>query len=323
MRVTTRACANIAFIKYWGNRPEGGNFPLNPSISMNLADCLTTTTLQLESSLKEDSIVINGTPAAGKAALRTSKFLDEARHRAGVSTKAILHSSNNFPTGSGIASSASGFAALAVAAARAYGINLGTDDLSRLARLGSGSAARSVPAGFVELAEGRANEQAVARQLAPETHWPELRDVIVICSTSEKAISSADGHHLAHSSEMYPARLAAVPERAERVRAAIKDRDLKTLGEASEEDALSMHAVMMTSIPPLLYWTARTVEIIHKVWELRKKGIMGYFTIDAGPNVHVITTEEFAQSLQKALSSFGEVRVDRPGPGAAIIEEST
>jgi diphosphomevalonate decarboxylase len=319
--VVSRACANIAFIKYWGNRPEGGNLPLNPSISMNLAECVTTTSLQLDEALKEDRIVLNGSPAGENASRRVVGFLDEVRRRSGATTKAQIESQNSFPTGSGIASSASGFAALALAAAKAYRLNAGTEDLSRLARLGSGSAARSVPGGFVELSEGDSDEASVARQLAPETHWPELRDVIVICSRSEKAISSADGHRLAHSSEMYAGRLGAVPERAARVRKAIQERNLTALGEASEEDALSMHAVMMTSRPPLLYWVARTIEIIDAVWGLRRKGVEAYFTIDAGPNVHVITIDEHVPSVRDAMGPLGGVRIDKPGPAARLLQE--
>jgi diphosphomevalonate decarboxylase len=320
--VTARACANIAFIKYWGNRPEGGNLPLNPSISVNLAECLTTTSAQLDPSLKADLLILNGAPAGEKARRRVGQFLDEVRKRSGSAAKARVESRNSFPTGSGIASSASGFAALAAASARAYGLELDTARLSRLARLGSGSAARSVPGGFVELSEGDSDEKAVARQMASEAHWPEWRDVIVICSRDEKEVSSAEGHRLAHTSEMCRARLNAVPERAERVRRAILDCDLTRLGEASEEDALSMHAVMMTSHPPLLYWTARTVEVIEAVWRLRRKGVEAYFTIDAGPNVHVITTRERVEAVRNEMAAFGDVRVERPGPGAEIIEEA-
>ncbi len=290
---------------------------------MNLASCLTTTTVSIVPGSSGDLFLLNGKPAGEKAHQRVMLFLDEVRRRSGRREHAKVESRNSFPTGSGIASSASGFAALAVAAAAAYGLDADLEGLSRLARLGSGSAARSIPAGFVELREGNSDEEARAVQIAPETHWPELRDVIVISSPGEKGVSSADGHRLARSSEMLAARLAAVPERVGRVRRAIVDRDLTRLGEAAEEDALSMHAVMMTSRPPLLYWEPATLEAVQKVRALRAKGVEAYFTMDAGPNVHVITLQGNVEAVRRATESLGAIRVETPGPGARIVTEAS
>jgi len=229
---------------------------------------------------------------------------------------------NSFPAGCGIASSASGFAALALAATAAYGLRPDTTDLSRIARLGSGSGARSVPAGFVELRPGATHDEAYAEQIAPETAWPELRDLIVIVSQDEKGISSAAGHRIAHTSEMLPGRLAAVPERAERVRRAIRERDLTALGEASEQDALSMHAVMMTSTPPLMYWTPRSLEVMQAVWRLRKRGTEAYFTLDAGPNVHILVLQNDLPVVEEQIRVMFGFRTiaDRPGPGVHLVE---
>ena len=321
--VTAEACANIAFIKYWGNLPEGGNLPLNPSISMTMASCVTRTTIEILPSASADECTLDGSIAGGETLRRIAGFLDAVRGMAGRKEHARVGSTNRFPTSCGIASSASGFAALALAAATAYGLQLDKRSLSRLARLGSGSAARSVFGGFVELRAGTSYEEAFAEQVALPAAWPELRDVVVVVSDEEKRTSSADGHRLAHTSEMYAGRLAAVPERAERVRRAVRERDILRLGEAVEEDALSMHAVMMTSKPPLMYWNPDTVGVIRATREIREHGLAAYFTIDAGPNVHILTLEKDLPALQQEMASrFGPFRmiVAAPGPGARLVE---
>ena len=323
LSVTAEAGANIAFIKYWGNRPEGGNLPLNPSLSMTLSSCVTRTTVELLDASSADAFSIDGRTVSDKTRRRVWEFMESLRRIAGRKERARIAATNSFPTGCGIASSASGFAALARAATVAYELDPDARELSRVARLGSGSAARSVMGGFVELHPGARYEEAFAEQVAPETAWPELRDLIVIVSKEEKAVSSAEGHRIAHTSEMLAARVAAIPDRVERVRRAIRDRDLTCLGEAAEADALSMHAVMWTSKPPLMYWPPRTVEIVQAVWELRKRGIEAYFTIDAGPNVHVLTLQRDLTAVQDFLGERFECKliVDGPGPGARIVED--
>ena len=208
-----------------------------------------------------------------------------------------------------------------MAASAAYGIRADAAELSRIARLGSGSAARSVPGGFVELHPGSAHEESFAEPIAPETHWPELCDLVALVSRKEKPVSSAEGHRIAHTSEAFAGRLAAIPGRARRVREGILRRDLALLGEAAEEDALSMHAVMLTSTPPLIYWTAGTLEVIRAVYGLRKRGVEAYFTIDAGPNVHVLTLKKDAARVADEIAREAgcEVLTDRAGPGARIV----
>ena len=318
--VTAEACANIAFVKYWGNRPEGGNLPLNVSISMNLAECVSRTTVEASTD-DADAFFFNGAPSTETARCRVSEFLDAVRAAAGRSECLCVRSKNSFPTGCGIASSASGFAALALASAAFYGMDSDVTDLSRMARLGSGSAARSVPSGFVELLPADSHEGAYARAIASPEDWPDLRDVIVIVSNEEKATSSLDGHRLAATSEMMAGRLAAVPDRVERVRRAIRERDLTALGEASEADAVSMHAVMMTSTPPLHYWLPRTMEVMQTVWELRKKGTEVYFTMDAGPNVHLLLLEKDVPVVEKIIADrlACPTLTARPGPETRIM----
>jgi diphosphomevalonate decarboxylase len=320
--VTARAGANIAFIKYWGNRPGADNLPLNPSISMTLSECVTTTAVALlDGRASNDEIRLDDAPPSEKSASRISAFLDRVRRIAGREERVRVASWNSFPTGCGIASSASGFAALAVAASAVYEIEADAAELSRIARLGSGSAARSVQGGFVELHPGSTHEESFAGQIAPETYWPELCDLVAVVSHKEKPVSSADGHRIAHTSEALAGRLAAIPDRARRVREGILRRDLALLGEAAEEDALSMHAVMMTSKPALIYWNDGTLKVMCAVYGLRARGVPAYFTIDAGPNVHVITLRKDAARVGEEIAREAgcEILADRAGPGAQIV----
>lgn len=319
--IVVEAGANIAFIKYWGNRGSDLNLPLNPSISMTLDECRTRTRVTVLPDADADEFVLGGERPSNKSVQRLESFLRHVREISGRREPLRIESENAFPTGCGIASSASGFAALALAASTAYGLEWSRRELSRLARRGSGSAARSIFGGFVELRKGDTDEDAFAEQLADEAHWPELRDVVAVVADGEKAVSSAEGHRLAVQSEMMAGRLEAVPERARRVREAIRRRDLAMLGEASEADAVSMHAVMMTSKPPLFYWTSDTLTAINAVREMRHEGIEAWFTIDAGPNVHVLTLESHRPEVERRLRDLGwRVISDGVGGGARVVQ---
>lgn len=316
---TARAGANIAFIKYWGNMDEALRLPLTNSLSMTLDTAVTITTVEFDPDLERDILVLNEREVKGPALERVSAHLDHVRRLAGVRWCARVLSRNTFPMGAGIASSASAFAALTVAAATALGLALSPAELSALARLGSGSAARSILGGYVELIAAARHEDAYAVQVAPPEHWP-LVDIVAVVSREHKAVGSTGGHALAHTSPLNPARLAHVHTALARARSAILARDIETLGEVMELDALTMHAVMMTSRPSLLYWLPGTVAVMHAVRAWRREGIPAYFTIDAGPNVHVITLPEHAGQVRARLEEMPDVEetiVCRTG-GAAI-----
>jgi len=320
---TARAAANIAFVKYWGNRCPALNLPANSSISLTLSNCTAVTTVAVDGSLNED-VVYYGTSLANDAVTaRVRRFLGAVRQRARREEKARVQTSNNFPVGCGIASSAAGFAALALAASRAYGLLLDTQELSCLARLGSGSACRSVLGGFVEWVAGTSHETSCARQLADHDHWPELRDIVVIVSKAPKEQSSSEGHALAPTSPLYEARLAYLGAVLETTRRAIATRDLRLLGEVLEPEAFCLHAIAMTTSRPVLYWTPETVDVLRRVFEWRRQGLEAYCTLDAGPNVHIITVAEVAAELVPRLRAHGynELIVDRPGPGAQLLSQ--
>ena len=252
---TARAGSNIAFIKYWGVADVNLNLPLNNSISMTLADLYTTTTVEWlhPRLLGADEVSIDGHALSGKAAERVVRHLDRIRSMSGSVDRARVVSRNNFPAGSGIASSASGFAALTVAGCAALGVKLERDRLSALARRGSGSAARSIYGGYVEWERGSDDRTSVAYQLYPADHWA-LVDIVAVVNAGEKAVSSESGHRLAMSSPFNSARISTLTSAISEVRAAIATRDLQRMGPIIEQDALAMHAVMMTSSPSLVYW---------------------------------------------------------------------
>jgi diphosphomevalonate decarboxylase len=312
---------NIAFIKYWGNRDESLRLPANGSISMNLEELETQTTVTFSDSLWEDSLFLNGKLITGTGGVRITRFLDIVRNLAGTKLRAHVISNNNFPIGAGIASSASAFAALALAATHALGLDLDIVDLSRLARRGSGSACRSIPGGFVEWQVGVEEIDSYAFPIAPQEHWG-LIDCIVVVSYDKKATGSTEGHARAGTSPLQAARVADAPHRLAICRSAIEQKDFTALAEIVEHDSNMMHAVMMTSCPPLFYWHASTLVVMRAIREARKNGIAACYSIDAGPNVHVVAEaiEEIRLlDLLKSLPGVREVRVAHVGGAARLI----
>src|SRR5512142_1770936 len=262
------AHSNIAFIKYWGNRDAGRRIPLNDSLSMNLDHATTTTTGEFDEQLSGDEITLGGIPASETAARRVVAHLNRVRALAKTECKARVESQNTFPTGAGIASSASGFAALTLAATHAAGLELSERELTVLARQASGSACRSIPPGFVEWITGWEPGNSYAVSIAPPEHW-DLHDVIAIVSTEEKRVGSTEGHSAANTSPFLPERLNSLPVRLHRVRRAIFAKDLALLGPAIEEDAVELHFIAMTSRPPIFYWSPGMVRVIQAVQRWR------------------------------------------------------
>ncbi len=319
-KVSAIAHPNIALIKYWGNQSNELRIPSNNSISMNLGSLTTRTSVEIDYSLTADEVVVNGELANKQTSTRISRFLNLIRKLSNHVSFVRMSSTNNFPTGSGIASSASGFAALALAASRAYQLELSEMDLSRLARMGSGSACRSIPAGFVEWQAGTTDEDSYATSFAEPEYWG-LVDIIAIVDSSHKKTGSTEGHHLAPTSPLQNARIEDVLRRINLCKRAILDHDFANFALIVEQDCMLMHSVMMTSSPALLYWQPASLEIIQHVLWMRDQGLHVCFTIDAGPNVHVITELQFKTAVEKELMKIGAIQsilTSNPG-GAAYI----
>lgn len=318
------ACAhpNIAFIKYWGNTDDQLRLPVSGSISMNLAGLLTRTTVEFRDDLPSDAAVLDGKQLAAGAALdRISRHLDYTRQLAGTTMRATVTSDSNFPTGAGIASSASAFAALSLAAAAALKLQLSERQLSAYARLGSGSASRSVPGGFVEWYPAATHEASFAETFAPVDHWT-LLDIVAIVSKAHKSTGSTEGHSIAATSPLQSARIATAADRLARCKQAILDRDFETFADVVELDSNVMHSVMMTGNPSLFYWQATTLALMEAVRDLRRQGLGVCYTIDAGPNVHCICAPEAAAKVADYVAQFpGVLEIKQAAAGGAAYLE--
>lgn len=321
---TAVAAPNIALVKYWGQRDERLRLPFNSSLSVTLGSIRTRTTVRFDPDFPRDRLSLNGRWVTGPPLDAVRRFLDHVRELAPSPDHAEVVSANNFPTASGLASSASGFAALAGAAAWAAGIDITPADLSRLARLGSGSAARSVFGGFVEWDRGRRPDgvDSVARPLFGPTHWPQLIDLVaVIRGAPEKPVRSADAmQRSVATSPRFAARQRAVPERLERMERAIAERDAERLFTSIMEECDDFRAVCETTRPPLDYLTAASRAVLEAVRTVNRdagRAVAGY-THDAGAHVHVFTLADDVATVRPALAAVAGVERIlrlRPGPG--------
>ncbi|MEO1172142.1 MAG: diphosphomevalonate decarboxylase [Myxococcota bacterium] len=318
--VTAIAHSNIALSKYWGKRQLALNLPAVGSISLTLSDLYTETSVTPGAM---DEVFVDGRAAGLAFSSRVLRFLDRLRDEAGTAQPLAVRTRNTFPTGAGLASSASGFAALTLAASRALGMNLDQRTLSIFARQGSGSASRSIFGGFVEWHRGvkADGSDSFAEPIATPDHW-DVRMLVVITSEHEKAQSSTDGMNLTRdTSPYYQAWVDHSQTALDAMRKSILDRDFTRTGELMEASCLQMHAVMLSGTPGLLYWNPTTVALINAVRTLRRDGTECYFTIDAGPQVKVLCRAGDASGLERRLGSVpGVIRVlsAAPGPAARV-----
>ena len=318
-----RAGANFALVKYWGKADARLNVPAVGSISITLDALYTETEVALDRKLARDELVLDGRRRDEDAA-KISACVDLLRHKAGVDTRVRVTSRNNFPTGAGLASSASGYAALVRAAEAAFGLALAPRERSILARQGSGSAARSIFGGFVEMHAGSSPDgtDSYAEPLLDESEWP-LEVVIAVTATGEKEIGSRSGMtRSASSSPYYAAWVAGQPPDLAAARAAIAARDFAVLGEVAEHNCLKMHAAALAAQPALVYWNGATVECLHAVRRLRAGGVPVFFTIDAGPQLKAVCASGAREAVEHALRAVpGVLRTltSALGPGAELV----
>jgi diphosphomevalonate decarboxylase len=327
--VTARAHANIALVKYWGKRDAVLNTPAAGSLSLTLSALTTTTTVRFDPALAADQMTFDGVPTQGKELIRTGEWLDLVRARAGMATRAAVDTRNDFPTASGLASSASGFAALAVAAAAAAGLPLSARELSILARRGSGSAARSIFGGFVRMHAGQRadGEDAFAAPLDAPALAARARMVVAIVGGGVvKTHGSRDAmEHCAATSPLYDGWLAVVPRDLAAAEAALFAGDLDALGEIAEANALAMHAAAIASRPAIIYWQPATLACLAAVRALRAAGRTAWATMDAGPHVKVLSNETDAITVADALRDVAgvtDVLVSTAGGPAEIVERA-
>jgi len=349
-KATAIAPSNIAFIKYWGRKDEELRLPANGSISMNLSGLLTKTTVEFDSSLKEDNIVIlnevkdlekkedssakpqndNNSEIASpakpdrndnKANEKVARHLDRIRKRAGINEFAKVVSENNFPHGTGLSSSASGFAALTLAGTKACGLDLSEKELSMLARQGSGSACRSIPDGFVEWHDGDSSETSFAESIFSPDYW-DIVDIVCILTSDTKDVPTSEGQKGAGSSPFFATRQDHIKDKISKIKTSIKNQNFTEFGELIEHEALEMHAIMLTQHPSLIYWYPETVRMMKVVQKLRKDGLPVYFTINTGQNIHIICENKNVLRVEEILQKIPEVKeilVNHATHGARIM----
>jgi len=323
MHARASARANIALAKYWGKTDLEHNVPAVPSISLTLDRLVTETEVCFVEGLESDDVILDGRTTTAHEAHRAIAMLNRVRQATGLQWKATVTSTNHFPTAAGLASSASGFAALAAAATRAAGLDLDTEALSALARQSSASAARSIFGGFVELPGGEPGESGLAaHQIAPERHW-DVCLIVALTATGPKSVGSTDAMERSRkTSPYYQAWVDHASGWAVTIRHAIRDRDLAALGNAMEHSTFSFHSCAMTSDPRILYWNPATVAALHTVTGLRERGVSAWSTMDAGPHVKVLCEASDADRVQRALQRTPgvlETRVAKPGPGIEVL----
>lgn len=320
--VTAIAHTNIALIKYWGKQNADMIIPYTGSLSLTLDQFYTKTTVSFDQSLTRDNVSIDDQAVSGNSWQRVHDFLEIVRQKAGIKLNANVDSYNHVPTAAGLASSASAFAALAAAASKAANMNLDNQELSRLARRGSGSACRSIFGGFVEWQKGTEDRNSFAVPI--ET--PNLDDIRIIALTVEKQqkpIYSRQGMALSvTTSPYYPTWVKVVESDLQNIKSAIHDDDFTRFGTISELNAMRMHALTLSSNPDFLYFNGDTLDAMNEVKRLRHSGIECYYTIDAGPNVKVICQAKNVKTITETFSKlFGneKVTVAQPGPGVKYL----
>ena len=322
MTATAVAHPNIALVKYWGKAPAGDNVPAVGSLSITLGGLSTRTTVRFDPALPGDRFRLRGVEDP-EAARRVSRCLDRVRRRLGVASFAEVDSENDFPTAAGLASSASGFAALVTAADAALGGGLGPAERADLARRCSGSAARSIFGGFVELRPTPGGPlPAETHQLLEPEAWP-LEVVVAVTAPGPKPTGSTEGMRLTErTSPYYRAWVEASPAHLDEARRAVMARDFEALAAIAEHSCLAMHAVMLSARPGLIYWNGATVACLHRVRSLRAGGVPVFFTVDAGPQVKAICAPGAAAAVREALAAVPGVRtvlVSGLGPGAGVV----
>lgn len=318
-----RAHTNIAFIKYWGKEDETLILPKNNSLSLTLDAFYTDTQVCFDKKLNKDILFIDGEEQDKKALKKAQVILDLVRKEAGIHEFARIDSKNHVPTAAGLASSASGLAALAGAASLAAGLNLTKEELSRLARRGSGSASRSIYGGFAEWQKGSSDIDSFAIPI-DEADW-DIGMIFIIVDDGRKEVSSTEGmRRVVETSPYYDGWISSTKEDLIDMKSAIKKQDIVKVGEIAERSALKMHALNLSANPPFNYWSPESIEAMRMVSELRKQGYPVYLTMDAGPNVKLICKDsQMEELMEKLLQTFHKEQLvmAKPGPGIQILED--
>lgn len=317
MKNTARAHTNIALIKYWGKSDPILRLPLMSSLSMTL-DAFYTDTL-IEKNDAKNEFYLNGKRQNGQAQKRVFSYLDTLKEKFGYTDNLIVKSTNHVPTSAGLASSSSAFAALAASFCKLYNLDVDKTELSRLARLGSGSASRSIFGGFAIWQKGNSNQSSYAYAL-DEKPKMDLQLLAVELNTEQKKISSTKGMKDAQSSPFFSTWTNRNQLELDEMIKAIKQNDFTALGSLAELNANEMHAINLTAQPEFTYFMPETIRAIKLVEDLRTKGIECYYTIDAGPNIKVLCQLKNRKEIIEHFESvFNNVNIVSASFGPGVI----
>ncbi len=340
--ITVLARPNLALVKYWGKREKGKdckytslNLPQNSSLSITLdagEELLTRTSVVFSEKLAQDTFYLNGKKQDMKSPELKERFLaiEELRKLSGVGTRALIVSNNSFPTASGLASSASGLAALTFAASKALGLKIDSNKLSEITRIGSGSACRSLFGGFVVWNRGKLPDgsDSVARQVFDEYYWPELTTLICMTTREKKKISSRAGmRQTVATSELYKLRPDIAEEHVKEIIKALNKKDFEALARVTMADAMNMHSVMLDTRPPIIYLNDVSKEVIYAVEDLNEseKRLVAAYTFDAGPNACVICAESDADKVfakLKGVRGIEKILKAKIGSSPKVLSDS-
>jgi diphosphomevalonate decarboxylase len=317
MQATAIAQPNIALIKYWGKRDVARNLPAVGSISITLSELYTEVSVALSPDLRSDELFVNGEESPPLLP-RISRCLDNVIGAQRL--RARITSQSNFPIAAGLASSASAFAATTVAAAGAADLSYETEELARLAGQASGSAARSLYGGFVELKNS--GDTINLETLGEVGSWP-LQVVVAITETGPKPTGSTAAMEISReTSPFYSSWVEQQDHDLAIARTAIVQRDFAQLGMVAEHNCLKMHSVMWASRPPMVYWNSATMRCMQTVRRLQAEGCNVFFTIDAGPQVKAVCLPEDTEAVSKALTEtpgVQEIMLSGLGPAARLV----
>ncbi len=323
---TALATPNIAVVKYWGKRDEELMLPTNSSLSFTMDETLKTITeIGFDKSLRETSLILDGKKIIGAELAGINKVFSYLHDKYDVKMHAKITSKNYFPTAAGMASSASGYAALAFAINAALGLQLSGKELSIIARLGSGSASRSVYGGFVEWQKGTKADgtDSFAVQIADENHWLQIRNVIAIVDAKKKKVPSRAGmRETVATSRLFKERMKGMDRTLVDMKRAVSSKDFEGFAKITMRESNSMHAVMADAKPPIVYLNDVSRKIIAGVEAINKQDIVAGYTFDAGPNAHIYTLDENVSGVKKMLAGISGIRktiVCRVGSGPRIL----
>jgi diphosphomevalonate decarboxylase len=303
-KATAQAHSNIALVKYWGKGDETLRLPVNSSLALALDAIYTVTTVEFDETLSEDIVEIDNDTFSQKETAKVSAHVDLLRQRANVNWKAKVKTKNNFPKAVGAASSASGFAALTVAAAAALDLQLTEKELSIISRQGSGSASRSIPGGVSHWHRGSDSDSSFAEKIEYPAEWDLKVLLVFVGDLAAKKIGSTEGMALAHTSPYFTQAVAEAEKNIDRIKTAFSTNNWRLFGQVIEDECFRLHMLCMTTTPNILYWQGTTVDIFQTLLTLREQHIDGFFTVDAGPHVHVVCRATDVATIKEKLEKI-------------------